>query len=431
MRVVIVGGGFGGLTAARHLRDAPVEVMLLDRRNFHLFQPLLYQVATGGLSPANIAAPLRSILRKQGNARVLLAEVTGFDLSRRRVICDDAEVEYDFLIVAAGSRHHYFGHDEWETYAPGLKTIEDALEIRRRVLLAFEAAEKEADSAEAAAYLTFVIVGGGPTGVELAGAIAEMARYTLKRDFRALQPANARIVLVEALPRVLPTYPEPLAREAEASLRRLGVDVLTSTTIEGLDEAAALLKRNDKVQRIEARTVLWAAGNRTSSLAEALRQASGAQADGAGRLFVAPDLSLPRYPEVFVVGDMARFEQDGQPLPAVAPVAIQEGAYVAQVIRERLAGRQPPKPFRYRNRGMMATIGRSAAVADFGWLRLHGFLGWIIWLTVHLLNLAQFENRLLVLIQWAWNYFTYGRSARLITWAPDASAAGVPPANGA
>jgi NADH dehydrogenase len=422
-KVVIIGGGFGGLSAAQGLDGAPVDVTLVDRRNFHLFQPLLYQVATGALSPANIATPLRSILSHQTNARVLLASATGFDAARRCVLLEDGELEYDYLIVSTGSRHHYFGHDNWEPLAPGLKTVEDALEIRRRLLLAFEAAEREAlrdPSSEAVkAWLTFVIVGGGPTGVELAGAIGEIANYTLKHDYRAIRPENARIILIEAVDRVLPTYPPPLPAKAIEALGRLGVQVVTGGTVSDIQPDAVTISRAGTSERIVGKTVLWAAGVQVSPLAEALKAATSAPADRGGRLLIAPDLSLPNHPEIFVIGDLAHVEQDGRPLPGVAPVALQEGSYVARVIRDRIVGKAS-KPFRYRERGNMATIGRSAAVADLNLagpthLHLSGLIGWVTWLTLHLVWLARFENRLLVLVQWAWNYFTRGRSARLIT----------------
>jgi NADH:ubiquinone reductase (H+-translocating) len=430
--VVIVGGGFGGLSAARALKGAPVRVTLIDRRNFHLFQPLLYQVATGGLSPANISAPLRGMLRRQKNARVLLAEVADVEPESRRVLLDEPqapgpsptsgegslEVRYDFLILAAGSRHHYFGHDEWERMAPGLKTIEDALEIRRRLLFAFETAERAVSPEAAQPWLTFVVIGGGPTGVELAGAIGEIAHQTLREDYREIDTRRARIVLVEALDRVLPTYPEKLSQRARASLAKLGVEVRTGVTVSVMDAESVVFSTADgDRERLRTRTVLWAAGVRTQPLAFKLAQAFGAETDRAGRLRVGPDLSLLGRPEVFVIGDMALSLQDGKPLPGVAPVAMQQGRYVAGAIGERLQD-GPSKPFRYRDRGSMATIGRSAAVVQLGPLRLWGLPGWLTWLFVHLMNLAKFENRLLVLVQWGWNYFTRNRSARLITGGP-------------
>ena len=415
-RVVIVGGGFGGLYTARRLRRLAVDVTVLDRRNFHLFQPLLYQVATGALSPANIAAPLRAILKRSRNTRVLLEEVTGFDVARRRVLTAGGAFGYDFLIVAAGARHHYFGHDDWESAAPGLKTLEDAVEMRRRILLAFERAETAADPAERRALLTFVVVGAGPTGVELAGAVGEIARHTLRREFRAIDPSEARILLVEGGPRVLPTYPPELSAKAGKALAALGVDVSVETTVTDVREAAVTLSRAGASETITARTILWAAGVAASPLAAALASATGGKTDRAGRIAVNPDLTLPSHPEIFVLGDMATLADDaGRPLPGVAPVAMQQGRYVARVLAARLAGRPAPAPFRYRDKGGLATIGRGRAVADFGFLRLAGYPAWLAWLFIHLMYLVQFGNRVLTLVQWAWNYVTWNRSARLIT----------------
>ncbi len=414
MKVVIIGGGFGGLTAARKLKDAPVDVVLLDRRNFHLFQPLLYQVATGGLSPANIAAPLRSILSKQENARIILAEATGFDPANRKVLLADGELDYDILVVSTGARHHYFGHPEWEETAPGLKTLEDALNIRRRILSAFEAAERDTDPARRVAWLTFVVVGGGPTGVELAGAIGEIAQQTLKDDYRGFKGSDIKVYLVEAVDRVLQTFPPELSGKAEQSLAHLGVHVLTSTTVEQIMPQTVVFKNDAGEQRIEAHTVLWAAGVQTTQIATKLAEATGAKTDRAGRIFADPDLTIAGHPEIFVIGDMAHLEQGGRPLPALAAVAMQQGAYVAKIMAGRLSDK-PERQFHYRNRGTLATIGRSSAVADFGFVKLSGLPGWLVWLFVHIMNLAQFENRLLVITQWAWSYFTRGRSARLIT----------------
>jgi NADH:ubiquinone reductase (H+-translocating) len=413
-RVVIIGGGFAGLEAAEKLADVPVEITLIDRRNFHLFQPLLYQVATGGLSPANIAVPLRAILSEHENVRVLLGEALGIDPARKCVVLADGEVEYDTLIVATGSRHHYFGNDQWEEVAPGLKTIEDALDIRTRLLLAFEAAERASSPEEIEAWLTFVIVGGGPTGVELAGAIAEVANQTLRHDFRRIDTTRARVLLVEALDRILPTYPPDLSEKAVESLGKLGAEVMTGAVVEELTPEEVTLKRGEERERIKARTTIWAAGVTATSLARTLQESLSAEADRAGRLTVGPDLSLPEHPEIFVVGDLALYKQDGKPLPGIAQVALQQGAYVATVIKNRLEGRWT-KPFHFRSRGNLATIGRSSAVADLGVIHLHGFLGWLTWLFVHVFNLARFENRVLVMIQWAWNYITRNRSARLIT----------------
>ena len=417
-QVVIIGGGFGGLYAAKALKKTPVQVTLLDRRNFHLFQPLLYQVATGGLSPANIAAPLRAVLKGQANTRVFLAEVRDIDVAERRVRLEDgAEIPYDTLVVAAGARHHYFGHPEWEAFAPGLKTIEDATEMRRRVLLAFESAEREPDPGQRRAWLTFVVVGAGPTGVELAGAIGELAHHTLRGNFRNFNHAEARIVLVEGMDRVLPPYPPPLSAKAAVSLARLGVTVWTGAVVTDLQADAVTIRRGDHVEHIATRTVLWAAGVQASPLGAALVRQAGAAADRAGRLAVNPDLTVPGHPEIFVIGDMALLQDPatGKPLPGVAPVAIQQGRYVADLIGQRLQGRSLP-PFRYKDHGSMATIGRAAAVADLGWVRFSGLLAWLAWLFIHILYLIEFENRLLVLMQWAWNYFTRNRSARLVTW---------------
>ena len=413
--VVIIGGGFGGLYAAQSLKRAPVQVTLLDRRNFHLFQPLLYQVATGTLSPANIAAPLRAILKRQENIRVLLAEAIDIDVSNRRVALSDGEVGYDTLIVAAGVRHHYFGRDEWERLAPGLKTIEDATEMRRRILVAFEAAEREGDPEKLRGWLTFVIVGGGPTGVELAGAVGEIARHTLARDFRAINPADARIVLVEGMDRVLPPYPASLSARAEAALNRLGVTVRTGAMVTDIQPDVITIRSGERNERISTRTVLWAAGVQASTLGGILASTTGAAVDRVGRVVVEPDLSVVGHPEIFVIGDLAHFgHQTGKPLAGVAPVAMQQGRYVATLIMRRLRGETMP-PFRYRDHGNMATIGRAEAVADLGWVRFSGFFAWLAWLFIHLINLVQFQNRVLVLIQWAWNYATWNRYARLIT----------------
>jgi NADH dehydrogenase len=416
-RVVIVGGGFGGLNAARNLRGIPVQVTLLDRRNFHLFQPLLYQVATGGLSPANIAAPLRALFRRQRNVDVLLAEVTDIDARGRRVILRDGTLAYDTLVLATGARHHYFGKDAaWEPLAPGLKTIEDATEIRRRILVAFEKAEVETDPARQQALLTFVVVGGGPTGVELAGTLGELAHFTLRREFHKIDPTKARILLLEGTERVLPPYKPDLSAKAARALERLGVTVQTNTTVTDIQPDFVTVRRGELVERIPAHTVLWAAGVLASPLGRALERATGVKLDRAGRVFVEPNLTVPGYPDIYVIGDLASLAdtKTGKPLPGVAPVAIQQGQYVARLIAARLRGQTLP-PFAYRDRGSMATIGRSAAVADLGWIRFSGFFAWLAWLFVHLLYLVEFQNRLLVMVQWAWNYFTRNRAARLIT----------------
>jgi NADH dehydrogenase len=413
--VVIVGGGFAGLNAARALRRTAVKITLVDRRNFHLFQPLLYQVATGGLSPANIAAPLRAILEWQKNCQVLWGEVHGFDIGRRVVQLDDLEIAYDTLIVAAGARDSYFGHPEWEQFAPGLKSIEDATQIRGRLLTAFEVAERASDLDHRRRLLTFVIVGGGPTGVELAGTMAEIARHTLKHEFRHIDPSDSQIMLIEAGERILAAYPPDLSEKAQRSLERLGVIVRTKTMVTNVAADHVMLKFGGVEERLATNTIVWAAGVEASPLAKKLADATGAKLDRAGRLIVEPDLSLVGHPEIFVLGDMVNYShQGGKPLPGVAPVAIQQGRFVARLIKARLAGRPLPA-FRYRNHGNLATIGRSAAVADFGKLHFSGFIAWMIWLVVHLMNLVSFRNRLLVLIQWGWNYISYDRAARLIT----------------
>jgi NADH dehydrogenase len=415
-RVVIVGGGFGGLYAAQALRKAPVQLTLLDRRNFHLFQPLLYQVATGALSPANIAAPLRAVLRKQRNATVLLGEVTDFDLAAREVQLKDGRLGYDTLIVATGARHHYFGHPEWEQSAPGLKTVEDATTMRRRILTAFEEAERTPDPVKQQALLTFVVVGGGPTGVELAGAIAETAHFTLRGNFRRINPASARVYLLEAADRILLSYPPELAAKAVRALTRLGVTVRTGTMVTEVHPHQVHVRAGGADEVLPSHTVLWGAGVQASPLAEKLAKAAGAELDRAGRVLIGPDCTLPGHPEVFVIGDMACFlHQTGKPLPGVAPVAMQMGTFAARTIQQRLAGRPGSERFAYHDRGNMATIGRASAVADLGWLKLSGYPAWLVWLFIHLLYLIAFENRVMVMFQWAWNYVTRGRAARLIT----------------
>jgi NADH dehydrogenase len=414
-RVVIVGGGFGGLYAAHSLRKVPVQVTLVDRRNFHLFQPLLYQVATGALSPANIAAPLRAVLHRQKNTHVLLGEVVNLDVAGRQVILRDSVLPYDSLIVAAGARHHYFGHPEWEKDAPGLKTIEDATEMRRRILTAFEAAERCTDPKERLEWLTFIVVGGGPTGVELAGAVADLARHTLRNNFRSIDPASAQVLLVEGLDRILSTYPPKLSARATRALTRLGVTVRTGTSVTDVQHDRVTLRCGGQTEVLAAHTVLWGAGVQASPLAKVLADATGASLDRAGRVLVQPDLSLPGHPEIFALGDMVNYShQTGQPLPGVAQVAMQEGRYVADLIQRRIKGKLA-LPFRYRNHGSMATIGRNAAVADLGWVSFSGYLAWLAWLFIHIIFLIEFENRILVLFQWAWNYISRNRSARLIT----------------
>jgi NADH dehydrogenase len=414
-KVVIIGGGFGGLEAAKALGKIPVEVTLLDRRNYFLFQPLLYQVATGGLSPADIAHPLRRVLRKYGNVRVYQDEVIEIEPAARIVRTRRGEYPWDTLIVAAGSTVSYYGNEMWRPFAPGLKGIEEALEIRNRVLRAFEEAEKERDPEARRAWLSFVIVGGGPTGVELAGTLGEVARDTLRGDFRNIRPEEARIFLLELAPRVLPSFPEDLSEAAELSLLRLGVRSLTGVRVTAVDSEGVEFERDGQRGRLSARTVIWAAGVQGHSLARLLHEKAGAELDRAGRVRVAPDCSLPTHPEIFVIGDMASYpDGKGGTLPALAPVAMQQGRYVARVIADRLAGRASP-PFRYRDKGVLATIGRHHAVAQFGRTRFRGVLAWLLWLFVHLIYLIGFQNRILVLIQWAFHYFSYNRGARIIT----------------
>lgn len=405
--VVVVGGGFGGLSAARALAGRPVRVTLLDRRNHHLFQPLLYQVATAALNPSDIAAPLRSVLRRAGNVTVLLAEVAQIDLAARRLSLDRGEIGYDALILAAGAGQSYFGHDDWEVFAPGLKSLEDALEIRRRVLLAYESAEREADGAEQRALLTFVVVGGGPTGVELAGALAEISRQTIARDFRVIDPTRARIVLVEGGPRVLASFPESLSHRARQALERRGVEVRTGAIVTRVTADAVWLGG----EQIRARTVLWAAGVAGTPLARTL----GVTLDRVGRVPVEADLSIAGHPETFAIGDMSLCRgPSGTPLPGLAPVASQQGRCAADNVLRRLHG-QPTRAFRYRDRGSMATIGRAAAVAVIGRIELSGLVAWLAWLLVHITFLIGFRNRFLVLFEWAWAYVTWQRGARLIT----------------
>jgi len=447
-RVVIVGAGFGGLNAAQALGRAQARITVIDRKNHHTFQPLLYQVATAGLSPGEIAAPIRSILSSNRNVDVLMAEVTGFDLDHRTVETPDCEIPYDYLIVAAGAGHSYFGHDEWEPFAPGLKTIEDALEIRRRVLLAFELAERQAAAGEAVKPLNFVVVGAGPTGVELAGTLAEISRHALAHEYRAIDPKMAHILLLEGGPRVLPAYADDLSRRAQEQLQGLGVEVRTSTLVTNVEPGSIHVGGT----RLNATVILWAAGVAASPLGKKL----ATPVDRAGRVLVRPDLSLPGHPEVFVIGDLAAIpDESGKMLPGVAPVAMQEGRYVAKVIRSEIESSRdqsnpdarllassarsgppagapsfprsvreggdldPRPPFHYWDKGSLATIGRAAAVAQFGKIQISGFIAWLAWLFVHILFLIGFRNRLLVFIQWAWSYVTYERGARLITGSTD------------
>ncbi len=414
-QVVIIGGGFGGLYAAKALGRSGVQVTLVDKRNFHLFQPLLYQVATGALSPADISSPLRSVLSRNKNTQVLMGEVTDIDPDRQKVVLSNGELNYDSLIVATGVKHSYFGKDAWETVAPGLKTVEDALEMRRRIFVAFESAEKELDLEKRRAWLTFVVIGGGPTGVELAGAIAELAYHTLKNDFRNIDTSEAQILLLEGLDRLLPPYDPELSAEAEASLTRLGVTIQTKTMVTNIEDNIVTIKQGDEIKQIAAQTVLWAAGVKASTMGKILAERTGAECDRAGRVIVEPDLSIKDHANIFVIGDLANFaHQNGKPLPGVAPVAMQEGQYVAALIRQRLQSNMLP-PFYYIDRGSLAVIGQNAAVVDFGFVKFKGFFAWLIWLFVHIYFLIEFDSKLVVMIQWAWNYFTRKRGARLIT----------------
>ncbi len=406
-RVVIIGGGFGGLYTARSLGRTAVDITVVDRRNHHVFQPLLYQVATAALNPSDIAAPIRGVLRSQRNTRVLLAEVSSIDLESRSVRIDESAIEYDYLVIAAGATHSYFGHDEWAEHAPGLKTLEDALDMRRRILLAYEEAEKTGDSSTQEACLTFVVVGAGPTGVELAGALTEIGRHAMDRDFRTIDPTQVRVVLVEGESRVLTAYPPELSNKALEQLVSLGVEVMTGLHVVGIDRGGVTLSDGS---RITARTVLWGAGIQASPLARDL----GTPLDRAGRVLVTPELSVPGHPEVFVIGDLAHVEHKGNLVPGVAPAAIQEGKHTARNIKRLVSGSESI-PFEYVDKGSLATIGRAAAIADLGSLKLSGFPAWSAWLAIHIFFLIGFRNRFLVMFQWAWAYLTYQRGARLIT----------------
>lgn len=413
--VVIIGGGFGGLACAQALRNARVRVTLIDRRNFHLFQPLLYQVATGGLSPANIATPLRKVLTRQKNVQVLLGEVTAIDPEARQVRLGPRLLNYDYLVVATGSGHHYFGNDGWEEYAPGLKTVEDATRIRRHILSAFELAELETEPEDVRHYLTFVVIGAGPTGVELAGALSEIARHTLRHEFRTIRPEDAHIILLEHAPHVLPVYPEPLSEAARKMLGELNVEVRTGVRVTNITSECVDVETPEGKEVIRARTVLWAAGVCASPLGSQVAEAAGVELARGGRVKVAPDLSLAGYPDTFVIGDLAyALDEEGNPLPGIAPVAVQQGQYVAKLIAsgQESGGRAP---FRYFDAGSAATIGRRRAVGIIFKKQLSGTIAWLAWLFIHLMKLVSFENRVLVLNQWAWNYLTRNRSARLIT----------------
>jgi NADH:ubiquinone reductase (H+-translocating) len=414
--VVIVGGGFGGLHAALSLGNIEdVHVTLIDKRNFHLFQPLLYQVATGGLSPADISSPLRSILNKQRNVKVLMAQVRDIDPQQKKISLSKSEITYDTLIVATGVSHHYFGNDQWAETAPGLKTVEDALEMRRRIFMAFEAAEKETDLEKRRGWLTFVVVGGGPTGVELAGAIAELAYSTLKKDFRSINTAEAHIVLVEGLDRVLPPYSPDLSAKAEESLVKLGVKVQTKALVTNIADNVVTIRQGEQTETLPARTILWAAGVKASPMGKILADHTGVELDRVGRVMVESDLSIKDYPDIFVIGDLANFRKPtGTSLAGVAPVATQEGKYVADLIGKRLVGKSLPA-FEYNDVGSLSVIGRHSAVADIGSVKLSGFFAWLIWVFVHIYYLIEFDNKLVVFIQWTWSYFTRKRGARLIT----------------
>ncbi len=404
--VVIIGAGFGGLQTARALGDAPVEVTVIDRTNHHLFQPLLYQVATAALSPADISAPVRHVLKNQKNTNVILAEVTGIDVQNQRVLMQEKSISYDYLVVATGARENYFGHDEWRQIAPGLKSIEDATTIRRKVLLSFELAEQERDPERVKELLTFIVVGAGATGVELAGAIAEVSHKALVSEFRHIDPRHARILLIEAGPRILPAFPEALSRKAHQELVKMGVEVHVGLAVSDVDAQGVIASG----ERIASQTVIWTAGVQASQAGQWL----GTEIDRAGRVKVSEHLTIPGHPEVFAIGDTALNMQDGRPLPGVAPVAMQQGRYVAVTIKQRLAGKSP-LPFRYHDKGSMATIGRSFAIVKLGPLQISGFLAWVTWMAVHIMYLIGFQNCLLVMMQWAWAFLTFQRRARLIT----------------
>ena len=413
--IVIIGGGFGGLNAAKELKHAPVHLTLIDRRNLHLFQPLLYQVATGGLSPGDIAAPLRVVLRSNKSARIYMAEVTGIDKEKKQVQTDQKVIGYDSLIVAAGSVNHYFGHDEWRPFAPGLKSIEEALDIRKRILTSFERAEMTDDENLRRELLTFVIVGGGPTGVELAGSVAEIANHTIRKDYRNFDPGSAKILLIEGVDRLLPAFPPDLSAACEKMLNELGVDVMTGTFVTSINGHEVRLKKENQESTLKTQCVLWGAGIKASPLGKMIAGTNEKLLDKSGRVFVEKDMSVPGYPEVFVIGDLANYPyQTGEPLPGLAPVAMQQGRHVAKLILARLKNKTI-KPFKYIDKGTLATIGRSRAVGTVWKFKFKGFIAWFLWLTIHLRYITGHQNRILVLIQWAWNYFTWARVARVIT----------------
>ncbi len=413
--IVVLGGGFGGLYAAKILSEGKVKVTVIDKRNFHLFQPLLYQVAAGWLSPGDIASPLRVVLSDYQNTYVLKAEVTDIIPKEKKVIFRDGEITYDTLIVATGSYHHYFGHDSWAQTAPGLKTVEDALEMRRKILLSFEAAERETDPEKQKEWMTFLIIGAGPTGVELAGTIGELTRTTLKDDFRNINTEDAKIILVEGLDQILPTYPKKLSAKAEKFLKKLGVTIKVNTMVTDINGSNAIISRNGNSETIQSRTILWTAGVKASSLGKALSENTGAELDKSGRVVVNPDLSVPGHPNIFIVGDLAHLSLEGQePLPGVATVAMQEGKYVAKLILNRLKGKET-KPFKYEEKGNLAVIGTNSAVADLGKFQFAGFFAWLVWAFVHIRYLIEFDSKVIVLFRWSWNYFTRKRGVRLIT----------------
>ena len=416
-QVVIIGGGFGGLYTARNLAHAPAQVTLVDKRNFHLFQPLLYQVASGGLSPGDIAAPLRDILAHQKNAHVLLDEVVDIDPEKRLLTLRDGSLRYDTLILAPGSDKQYFGHEEWQNNAPGLKTMEDAVRIRRKVLMALESAEKVHDPATQMAWMTFVVVGGGPTGVEIAGTLAELIHGTLRHDYRRCDVTQAKILMIEAGPKILAAYPEDLQEKAIERLKKLGVTIMTGQTVQQITDNQITIAENGQSRDIEARTTLWTAGVKASPLGKVLAERTNCPVDKGGRILVEPDCTVPGYPEIFVIGDLANFShtKDQKPLPGLAAVAMQQGQYVARVLERRMNNQSPLHPFRYRDKGNLAIIGRNAAIAQIGKLHLSGFPAWLVWLLVHIFYLVGFENKVIVIFQWAWNYLTRGRSACLIT----------------
>lgn len=416
-KLVILGGGFAGLYAAQALKHAPIDITLIDRRNYHLFQPLLYQVATGSLSPGEIAAPIRGVLSEQKNARVLLGEAVDIDPSAKQVtLKDGAVIPYDSLMVATGSQGSYFGHDEWKTWAPGLKTIEDATTIRHKILLAFEAAERTTDPTGRGTWLTFVIVGAGPTGVELAGALGEIANHSLKHDFRSIDPKDARIIIVDGGKRALSAYPEDLSKSAENQLHNLGVRIRAGVTVTNVDEDGVTLKTPNGEEHIASHTVIWAAGVAVTEFARTLAKKTSAPTDRPGRIQVNPDLTVPNFPDIYVVGDLAAMNgKDGKPLPGVAQVAMQSGSYAARVIARKVEGKPPLPPFSYLNKGDLAVIGRAAAVANIFGVHISGFIAWLVWLFIHLMYIVEFQSRILVLVQWGFLYLTFNRGARLIT----------------